>query len=62
MNNTNILECHKYDTDWKGLFEEVEKRCSNFRDLNKQDKFVYLMTTDTQIPGPVAKFISKNLP
>ena len=35
-----ILECHKYDTDRKGLFEEVEKRCSNFRDLNKQDKLV----------------------
>ncbi len=57
-----ILECHKYDTDRKRLVEEVKKRCSNFRYLDKQDKFVYLMTADTQIAGPVAKFISKNMP
>ncbi len=60
-----ILECHKYDSDSKGLFEEVEKHCSNFRDLNQRDKFVYLMTVDTQdlsVCKQVAKFISKNMP
>ncbi len=50
-----ILECHKYYTNRKGLFEEVKKRGSNFRDLNKQDKFVSLITGGTQIAGPVAK-------
>ena len=70
MNNTTTQDekqiCFRmsqiiYDTDRKGLFGEVEKRCSNFRDLNKQDAFVYLMTADTQIAGPVAKSISKNM-
>ncbi len=58
MNNTLFWNV-TYDTDRKGLFEEVEKRCCNFRDPNKQDKFVYLMTADTQIANTMAALCSR---
>ncbi len=47
------------EKNYKGRWRNL---CPNFKNLNKHNQFLCLMTLDIQIEGIVAKFIYKNLP
>ena len=49
-----ICQCPIYNAERTYLFQEVSKKCSDFSDLNNQDKFIYLLTNEYKL---LAQFV-----
>ena len=53
-NTCNVLEdekhfitsCRKFDSDRDILFESLNKNCANFRDLENDAKFLFIMSNE----------------
>lgn len=41
-----LVKCQKYSTERHKLFSYIEKECKNFKDLNEESKFMWLMANE----------------
>ena len=52
-----LIRCDNYRTFREQLFNEIQKKCSNFSYLNDRNKFLYLLTCDGEILKKVGQFV-----
>ena len=52
-----LIRCDNYRTFREQLFNEIQKKCSNFSHLNDRNKFLYLLTCDGEILKKVGQFV-----
>ncbi len=56
-----LIDCERYATQRSGLFAKISNKCGQFPNLNNQAKFVYMLSSGTDIAKYVAAFIFENL-
>lgn len=58
-----LFECSKYDEDRESMLFEITTVCSNFRNLNSQNKLIWLFNSENiELLKTLCKFILKHLP
>jgi hypothetical protein len=58
-----LFECSKYDEDQESMLFEITTVCSNFRNLNSQNKLIWLFNSENiELLKTLCKFILKHLP
>ena len=57
-----LTECTKYSTDRIELFEQIAEICPNFINLTQLEKFIYLLSVESDAATLVARFVHQNLP
>ncbi len=58
-----LIDCERHATQRSKLFTKISNKCMPFSNLNNQlqDKFVYMLSSGTDIAKYVAAFIFENL-
>jgi hypothetical protein len=58
-----VFECSKYNEDRESMLFEITTVCSNFRNLNSQNKLIWLINSkNIELLKTLCKFILKHLP
>ena len=58
-----LFECSKYDEDRESMLFEITTVCSNFRNLNSQNKLIWLFNSENiELLKTLCKFILRHLP
>ena len=58
-----LFECSKYNEDRESMLFEITTVCSNFRNLNSQNKLIWLINSENfELLKTLCKFILKHLP
>ena len=55
------LECPKYESKRKSLYDNITTMCNQFNSMTKQSKFIYMMSSEVEVAKHVAAFIHENL-
>ena len=56
-----LFECSKYDEDRESMLFEITTVCSNFRNLNSQNKLIWLFNSENiELLKTLCKFILKH--
>jgi hypothetical protein len=54
-----LFECSKYDEDRESMLFEITTVCSNFRNLNSQNKLIWLFNSENiELLKTLCKFVS----
>ena len=57
-----LINCDKFSNDRKSFFELVENNVQNFSNLNDEQKFIYLLTSENiPVLNAIGKYILKNI-
>ena len=57
-----LINCDKFLNDRKTFFELVENNVQNFSNLNDEQKFIYLLTSENiPVLNAIGKYILKNI-
>lgn len=54
----HVFSCHKYESYRKTLYEKISENVPNFRNLNEENKFIYIMSLEDENIKDVARYIS----
>ncbi len=57
-----LIDCTKFSFERNKLFNIIEKACPQFKNIDDNSKFIYMMSSGTDIAEPVARFVYSHLP
>jgi len=57
-----LMDCKKFSSERNKLFNFIEKACPQFKNIDDNNKFIYMMSSGTDIAEPVARFVYNHLP